>query len=90
MSFSVTDPSRATKWVAGALVVGYAVITLIPLLWIIATGFKSPTDSIAYPPVVVFEPTLEGYVNLFTDRAKSLYLSPIGSGTCTPAPRRPT
>jgi multiple sugar transport system permease protein len=71
MSFSVTDPSRGTKWLAGILVVGYAVITLIPLLWIIATGFKSPADSIAYPPVVVFEPTLEGYVNLFTDRTRA-------------------
>ena len=46
-------------------------ITLIPLLWIIATGFQIPADSIAYPPVVVFEPTLEGYVNLFTDRTRA-------------------
>ena len=53
------------------LVIGYAMITLMPLLWIIATGFKSPADSIAYPPVVVFEPTLEGYVNLFTDRTRA-------------------
>lgn len=71
MSFSVTAPSSRTKWVAGILVVGYAMITLIPLLWIIATGFKSPADSIAYPPVVTFEPTLEGYVNLFTDRTRA-------------------
>jgi multiple sugar transport system permease protein len=71
MSFSVTDPSIRTKWFAGLLVVGYAAITLIPLLWIIATGFKSPTDSIAYPPIVMFEPTLEGYVNLFTDRTRA-------------------
>jgi multiple sugar transport system permease protein len=71
MSFSVTDPSSRTKWFAGILVVGYAMITLVPLLWIIATGFKSPTDSIAYPPVVLFEPTLEGYVNLFTDRTRA-------------------
>jgi multiple sugar transport system permease protein len=71
MSFSVTEPTRGTKWFAGILVVSYAVITLIPLLWIIATEFKSPTDSIAYPPVVVFQPSLEGYVNLFTDRVRA-------------------
>ena len=71
MSFSVTEPSVGTKWFAGLLVIGYAIITLIPLVWIIATGFKSPADSIAYPPVVVFEPTLEGYVNLFTDRTRA-------------------
>ncbi len=64
--YSITEPSRRTKWLAGVLVAAYAVITLIPLLWIIATGFKSNTDAIAYPPKVVFTPTLEGYVNLFT------------------------
>jgi multiple sugar transport system permease protein len=63
---SITEPSRRQKWIAGVLVATYAVITLLPLLWIIATGFKSSSDAIAYPPKVLFEPTLEGYVNLFT------------------------
>ena len=68
MSFSVTSPSVSVKWISGFLVAAYAVITLIPLIWIIATGFKSGEDSIHYPPKVLFEPTLEGYVNLFTTR----------------------
>ncbi|WP_404422103.1 carbohydrate ABC transporter permease [Thalassospira australica] len=71
MSFSVTEPNKGTKWFAGVLVVGYALITIAPLLWIIATGFKSPADSIAYPPKVIFDPSLEGYVNLFTDRTRA-------------------
>ncbi|HCK20109.1 MULTISPECIES: carbohydrate ABC transporter permease [Thalassospira] len=71
MSFSVTEPNKGTKWVAGVLVVGYALVTIAPLLWIIATGFKSPADSIAYPPKVVFEPSMEGYVNLFTERTRA-------------------
>jgi multiple sugar transport system permease protein len=71
MSFSVTEPSVRTKWAAGLLVIIYAVITLIPLIWIIATGFKSPSDAISYPPKVIFEPTLEGYVNLFTERTRA-------------------
>lgn len=70
-NFSATEPSSRQKWVAGTLVIFYAVITMLPLLWIIATGFKSPTDSIAYPPKVLFEPTLEGYVNLFTTRTRA-------------------
>jgi len=70
MSFSVTDPTPRTKWFAGLAVALYALITLMPLLWIIATGFKSPADSIAYPPKMVFQPTLEGYVNLFTTRTR--------------------
>lgn len=70
MSFSVTEPSGRQKWFAGLLVITYAVITLIPLLWIIATGFKSGSDSISYPPKVMFEPTAEGYVNLFTAQVR--------------------
>jgi len=69
-AYSITEPSARTKWVAGGLVVGYALITIMPLLWILATGFKSPSDAIAYPPKVIFEPTLEGYVNLFTTRTR--------------------
>ncbi len=65
-SYSITEPSRGMKWTAGLLVVTYALITLLPLLWIMATGFKSTNDAIAYPPKVFFDPTLEGYVNLFT------------------------
>jgi multiple sugar transport system permease protein len=67
---SVTEPSNTSKWLAGILVGLYAVITLIPLLWIISTSFKSGPDSISYPPKVVFQPTLEGYVNLFTTQSR--------------------
>ena len=69
-SFSVTEPTLRAKWLSGIFVIGYAIITIMPLLWIIATGFKSPADAIAYPPKFVFEPTLEGYVNLFTTRTR--------------------
>ena len=71
MSFSVTEPSKRQKWFAGLLVVTYAIITLLPLVWIIATGFKTPDDAIAYPPKVMFQPTLEGYVNLFTTQTRA-------------------
>jgi multiple sugar transport system permease protein len=69
-AYSVTEPSKASKWVAGTLVVLYTIITLLPLVWIISTSFKSGPDSISYPPKVIFEPSLEGYVNLFTTRTR--------------------
>ena len=69
-SFSVTEPSKRSKWFAGTLVILYALITMVPLAWIMLTGFKSPADAISYPPKVLFEPTLEGYVNLFTTRTR--------------------
>ena len=43
---------------------------MVPLLWIFLTSFKSPPDSISYPPKVIFAPTLEGYCNLFTTRTR--------------------
>ena len=67
---SPTEPGARLKLVSGLLVGLYALITLLPLLWIIATGFKSSADAIAYPPKLVFEPTLEGYVNLFTTQTR--------------------
>jgi len=76
MSYSITEPSSRQKWMAGTLVVLYTVITLLPLLWIIATGFKSSSDAIAYPPKVVFQPTLEGYVNLFTTQTRAAHDAP--------------
>ena len=70
MSYSITAASTRQKWFASVLVITYAIITLLPLVWIIATGFKSSADSIAYPPKVFFEPTVEGYVNLFTTQTR--------------------
>jgi len=67
---SVTAPSARQKWIAGVLVAGYALITLLPLIWIFSTGFKSSSDAIGYPPKLAFEPTLEGYVNLFTTQTR--------------------
>jgi multiple sugar transport system permease protein len=67
---SVVAPKPLAKRLAGIAVVLYAIITMAPLVWIFMTGFKTPPDSISYPPKVVFEPSLEGYVNLFTTRSR--------------------
>jgi len=67
---SIVEPSALSKGIAGTVVIVYALVTLVPLLWIVATGFKTPDDSIAYPPKLMFEPSLEGYVNLFTIRTR--------------------
>ena len=67
---SVVAPTPRARAIAGVVVVAYALLSLIPLLWIFATGFKTPPDSIAYPPKLVFGPTLEGYVNVFTTRSR--------------------
>jgi multiple sugar transport system permease protein len=67
---SVVAPTTFSKWIAGTIVILYALITIIPLLWIFATSIKSPPDSIAYPPKLWFQPSIEGYCNLFTTRTR--------------------
>ena len=47
-----------------------AILTLLPLTWIIATGFKTPAGAMAHPPKVLFTPSLEGNVNLFTSSSR--------------------
>ena len=71
---------RWGKRAAAAFVVAYAIVTLIPMVWIFMTGFKTPPDSIAYPPKVLFDPSLEGYVNLFTTRSRQTdeYMESLG------------
>ncbi len=74
------ESSGASRALAAVVVILYSMVAIIPLVWILATSFKSPPDSISYPPKVFFEPTLEGYVNLFTARSRqtSEYIESLG------------
>src|ERR1700723_905301 len=90
---SIVEASPRVKAVAGAIVIIYAIVAILPLLWIAATPFKRQTDAIAYPPKVIFQPTLEGYVNLFTVRTRqprefiaNLPPAPTYSNTLGPNP----
>jgi len=67
---SVIEASPRSKRFAAAIVVTYALLTILPLAWIFLTSFKTPADSIAYPPKVISEFSLEGYCNLFTIRSR--------------------
>lgn len=64
------SPSPAARTFSGLVVYTYAAVSLLPLLWIVLTGFRSPSDAIAYPPKLLAAPSLEGYVNLFTTRTR--------------------
>ena len=69
-SRSYLEPSSFSKKMAAAIIIVYAVITLIPISWMVMTSFKNVDSAISYPPEVLFEPSLEGYVNLFTNRSR--------------------
>ena len=67
---SPAESSGFSKKIAATIIIVYTVVTLIPITWIILTGFKSVDSAITYPPEVFFKPSLEVYVNLFTTRSR--------------------
>lgn len=65
----VSPGARATGAVRAVVVVIVALIMLIPIFVMIMTAFKTRADVVASPPKVLFQPTVEGFVLLLTDRA---------------------
>jgi multiple sugar transport system permease protein len=63
------DPAAATKWVL-VRVVALAVFAffLFPIVWVLLTSIKTRVDAFAFPPVWIFEPTLDAYVQLLFER----------------------
>jgi multiple sugar transport system permease protein len=63
------DPAAATKWVL-IRVVALAVFAffLFPIVWVLLTSIKTRVDAFAFPPVWIFEPTLDAYVQLLFER----------------------
>ena len=51
-----------------AVILFYAVVSLIPVFWMVTAAFKSRPDVVAIPPKVIFEPTIEGFISLLTKR----------------------
>ena len=43
----------------------YLLLVLFPIYWIIVSSFRIPVDTLAVPPVWVFTPTLDAYLNVF-------------------------
>ena len=65
----VTPQARATHNVRATVVIALALIGLIPILVMVVTAFKTRADVVAVPPKILFQPTLEGFVYLLTERA---------------------
>lgn len=74
----VTESTRVDKisprarWLGklrALLVIVFALVGLIPIFVMGITAFKTRADVVSVPPKVIFSPTLEGFVFLFTERA---------------------
>jgi len=59
---------RINTAIRAIIAVIITIIVLIPVVWLGMTAFKSRPDAVASPPRVFFEPTIEGFVFLLTDR----------------------
>ena len=51
-------PRQMMLWVAAGLLVS---VWVFPVLWALLTSFKTERDVLAYPPVLLFTPTLNNY-----------------------------
>jgi multiple sugar transport system permease protein len=64
----VSPRARNVRTVRAVVVTVIALLMLIPVFWIVLTSLKTRPDAVAVPPKLFFEPSLEGFVNLLTDR----------------------
>jgi hypothetical protein len=50
------------------VVIAIAVVVLFPFLWMLSSSFKTQVDIIAWPPKLVFAPTLRNYEKVFGEQ----------------------
>jgi len=65
----VNPRARAVRRLVAFVALVVAIIMLLPVLIMGLTAFKTRSDVASSPPKLVFQPTLEGFVYLLTDRA---------------------
>ena len=61
--------ARLVRNIRALVVILLALFLLFPVFVMGITAFKGRSDVVSVPPKIVFEPTLEGFVFLLTDRA---------------------
>ena len=65
----VSPQARLLRNVRATIVIILSIIGLVPVFVMFLTAFKTRADVVSVPPKLVFEPTLEGFVYLLTERA---------------------
>ena len=65
----VSPRSRREHNVRAAIVIAVAIFGLLPIMVMTMTAFKTRSDAVSAPPKLLFKPSLEGFVFLFTERA---------------------
>jgi multiple sugar transport system permease protein len=65
----ISPRARLTHNLRALAVFVLAIVGLIPIFVMVVTAFKTRADVVSVPPKIAFEPTLEGFVYLLTERA---------------------
>jgi multiple sugar transport system permease protein len=66
----VTPGSRTALTIRLIAAIVVAFIMLIPVIWIGMTSIKSRPDATASPPKIIFTPSWDGFIGLFTNRTQ--------------------
>jgi ABC-type glycerol-3-phosphate transport system permease component len=87
---SVAGTTARARRIRTFLLIGVAALLLavwaFPVLWALLTSFKTERDVLAYPPTVIFEPTLRNYRDVLFGSASilpNLFSSTIVAGAST-------
>ena len=64
----VTTAARTGVTVRLIVAIVVACVMLIPVIWMAMTSIKARPDATASPPKVIFTPSLDGFIGLFTNR----------------------
>ena len=59
---------RASNLLFYVAVITIALIVLFPFLWMLSSSFKTQLDIIAWPPKILFTPTLQNYEKVFGEQ----------------------
>jgi multiple sugar transport system permease protein len=60
--------SKASTVIFYLAVIAIALIVLFPFLWMLSSSFKTQVDIIAWPPKLIFTPTLQNYERVFGEQ----------------------
>ncbi|MBM7552136.1 carbohydrate ABC transporter permease [Thalassobacillus pellis] len=72
---AATKKSRTEKAIVTCILVFGGILVSIPFLWMISSSFKPESEVLAIPPTIIPDnPTIENYINLFTNMNFAVYL----------------
>ena len=63
---------KPRKLIVTAVAAGILVVWSFPVLWALLTSFKTERDVLAYPPKLIFTPTLANYADVLFGAASVL------------------